>query len=64
MIRTTHRTTLFAERCSGIKRVSETADGDAPRMPPGHPFQAWSQGALIRIEATLCPLDPAAARPR
>jgi glycogen debranching enzyme len=33
--------------------VSEVADGDAPHRPGGCPFQAWSLGELIRIEAML-----------
>ena len=37
----------------GIGHVSEVADGDAPHLPGGCPFQAWSLGELIRIEAML-----------
>ncbi len=38
---------------AGLGHVSEVADGDAPHMPGGCPFQAWSLGELIRIEAML-----------
>jgi glycogen debranching enzyme len=40
-------------RSYGIGHVSEVADGDAPHHPGGCPFQAWSLGELIRIEALL-----------
>ena len=33
---------------AGLGHVSEIADGDAPHMPGGCPFQAWSLGELIR----------------
>ena len=38
---------------AGIGHVSEVADGDPPHTPGGCPFQAWSMGELIRIEAML-----------
>ncbi len=38
---------------AGLGHVSEVADGDAPHRPGGCPFQAWSLGELIRIEAML-----------
>ncbi len=38
---------------AGLGHVSEVADGDAPHAPGGCPFQAWSLGELIRIEAIL-----------
>ena len=38
---------------AGIGSVSEIVDGDAPHLPRGCPFQAWSIGELIRIEALL-----------
>jgi glycogen debranching enzyme len=34
--------------CAGIGHVSEIADGDAPHVPHGCPFQAWSVGEAIR----------------
>ena len=37
----------------GLGHVSEVADGNAPHRPGGCPFQAWSLGELIRIEAML-----------
>ena len=38
---------------AGIGHVSEIADGDSPHAPRGCPFQAWSLGELIRIDAKL-----------
>ena len=38
---------------AGLGGVSEIVDGDAPHTPRGCPFQAWSVGELIRIEAIL-----------
>jgi predicted glycogen debranching enzyme len=38
---------------AGIGHVSEIADGDPPHTPRGCPFQAWSLGELIRIDAML-----------
>ncbi len=40
-------------RTTGLGHLSEVADGDAPHTPGGCPFQAWSLGELIRIEAML-----------
>ena len=37
----------------GLGHISEVADGDAPHTPGGCPFQAWSLGEMIRIEAML-----------
>jgi predicted glycogen debranching enzyme len=34
---------------AGLGHVSEVADGDAPHVPGGCPFQAWSLGELIRV---------------
>jgi predicted glycogen debranching enzyme len=41
----------------GLGHVSEIADGDAPHTPRGCPFQAWSLGELIRLDAVV--LEPA-----
>ncbi len=38
---------------AGLGHVSEIADGDAPHLPSGCPFQAWSLGELIRIQLNL-----------
>ena len=38
---------------AGLGHVSEIADADAPFTPAGCPFQAWSVGELLRIEALL-----------
>jgi predicted glycogen debranching enzyme len=40
-------------RCAGLGHVSEIADGDTPHTPRGAPFQAWSLGEMLRIEALL-----------
>lgn len=40
-------------RVAGLDHISEVADGDAPHTPGGCPFQAWSYGEMIRIEAML-----------
>jgi predicted glycogen debranching enzyme len=40
---------------AGLGHVSEVVDGDAPHHPGGCPFQAWSLGALMQIEALLHP---------
>ena len=36
---------------AGLGHVSEIADAEAPFAPAGCPFQAWSVGELLRIEA-------------
>jgi glycogen debranching enzyme len=33
----------------GIGSISETADGDAPHLATGCPFQAWSVAELLRV---------------
>jgi predicted glycogen debranching enzyme len=38
---------------AGLGHISEIVDGDAPHTPRGCPFQAWSLGEFIRIEAML-----------
>jgi glycogen debranching enzyme len=38
---------------AGLGHVSEVVDGDAPHTPGGCPFQAWSLGEMIRIQAML-----------
>jgi predicted glycogen debranching enzyme len=38
---------------AGLGHVSEIADGDAPHVPRGCPFQAWSVGELLRIERVI-----------
>jgi predicted glycogen debranching enzyme len=47
---------------AGLGHVSEIADAEPPFTPRGCPFQAWSVGELIRIEARLASirqLEPA-----
>jgi glycogen debranching enzyme len=38
---------------AGLGHVSEIADGDGPHTPRGCPFQAWSLGTLVRLEARI-----------
>jgi predicted glycogen debranching enzyme len=38
---------------AGLGHLSEIADAEAPHMPRGCPFQAWSIAELIRLEQTL-----------
>jgi len=38
---------------AGLGHISEIADGDAPHTPRGCPFQAWSLGEVMRIEALV-----------
>lgn len=38
---------------AGIGHVSEIADADPPFTPAGCPFQAWSLGELLRVDAWL-----------
>lgn len=38
---------------AGIGHVSEVADAEPPHTPGGCPFQAWSVGELLRLEATM-----------
>jgi predicted glycogen debranching enzyme len=38
---------------AGLDHISEVADGDAPHHPAGTPFQAWSLGERLRIDALL-----------
>jgi glycogen debranching enzyme len=38
---------------AGIGHVSEIADAEAPHVPRGCPFQAWSVGELLRLERVV-----------
>lgn len=38
---------------AGLGHLAEVADGDAPHLPRGCPFQAWSLGELVRISNTV-----------
>lgn len=40
-------------RTAGLGHVSEVVDGDPPHAPGGCPFQAWSLGEMLRIEAMV-----------
>jgi predicted glycogen debranching enzyme len=39
----------------GLGHIAEVADGDAPHLPGGCPFQAWSLGEMLRIGSMLRP---------
>jgi glycogen debranching enzyme len=39
----------------GLGSVSETADGAAPHLATGCPFQAWSVAELLRIRRGVRP---------
>lgn len=38
---------------AGLGHISEIADGDAPHMPRGCPFQAWSLGEFLRLHSVV-----------
>ncbi len=43
---------------AGLDHICEVADGDPPHHPGGAPFQAWSLGERLRIEALLADEQP------
>ncbi|APR36789.1 amylo-alpha-1,6-glucosidase [Paraburkholderia sp. SOS3] len=43
--------------CAGLDHISEIADANAPHRPAGAPFQAWSLGERLRIDALLAARD-------
>jgi len=49
---------------AGLGHVSEIADGDAPHVPNGCPFQAWSVGELLRLQSSVLAAAPRASRNR
>jgi glycogen debranching enzyme len=38
---------------AGLGHISEIADAEAPFIPRGCPFQAWSLGEFVRLERTI-----------
>jgi glycogen debranching enzyme len=38
---------------AGLGHISEIADGEAPFVPRGCPFQAWSLAELIRLDRAV-----------
>jgi glycogen debranching enzyme len=38
---------------AGLDHVSEISDAEAPHIPRGCPFQAWSLGELLRLEHSV-----------
>lgn len=49
---------------AGLGHIAEIADGDAPHCPNGCPFQAWSLGEVLRLEAVVLAPMPARNRPQ
>jgi len=49
---------------AGLGHVSEIADGDAPHVPNGCPFQAWSVGELLRLQSSVLAAAPRVSRNR
>ena len=46
---------------AGLNHVSEITDADAPHIPRGCPFQAWSVGELLRLDrSVLAAVEPPA----
>jgi len=43
---------------AGLGHVSEIADAEAPHVPRGCPFQAWSVGELLRLDQRVLRVDP------
>ena len=43
---------------AGLGHLSEIHDAEEPHLPRGCPFQAWSMGELLRIQALLDPEGP------
>ena len=43
---------------AGLGHVSEIADAEAPFLPRGCPFQAWSVGELLRLERVVLASEP------
>jgi predicted glycogen debranching enzyme len=48
---------------AGVGHISEIADGAAPHMPRGCPFQAWSLGELLRLEHDILAARPSVEQP-
>ena len=48
---------------AGLGHVSEIADGDAPHMPRGCPFQAWSVGEMLRLDRMILATQPENPKP-
>ena len=44
---------------AGLGHISEIADADAPHIPRGCPFQAWSLGELLRLDQRVLKEAPA-----
>jgi predicted glycogen debranching enzyme len=49
---------------AGLGHVSEIADADAPHVPRGCPFQAWSLGELLRVDRIVLAPEPRPAPTR
>ena len=49
---------------AGLGHVSEVADAEPPHLPGGCPFQAWSLGELLRLDASVLAVASGARSPR
>jgi predicted glycogen debranching enzyme len=47
---------------SGRNHLPEIADAEAPFIPRGCPFQAWSLGEILRLELKILQPEPSAGR--
>jgi glycogen debranching enzyme len=47
---------------AGLGHVSEIADADPPHAPRGCPWQAWSVGEVLRLQAEVLADDAATSR--
>ena len=44
---------------AGLGHVSEIADAEAPHLPRGCPFQAWSLAELLRLDRVVLATEAA-----
>jgi predicted glycogen debranching enzyme len=44
---------------AGLGHISEIADAEAPHVPRGCPFQAWSMGEALRLQLDVLRVQPA-----
>jgi predicted glycogen debranching enzyme len=49
---------------AGLGHASEIADADAPHLPRGCPFQAWSVGELLRLQHSVLASSDERPRPK
>ena len=49
---------------AGVGHVSEIADAEAPHMPRGCPFQAWSVAEALRLDLQILAAGRGGRSPR